>query len=313
MKYDLIISLGQWCITSIALRKLGLQNKSYPFDWSGGIMWEKCGYGGLSGKVDLICNNFENFFDFNDFEDRGANPPNEDFWMRWVVNKRTGLQYKHDFPSDKNFKESFLDVKEKYVRRVQRLYEKIYAANRVLFVYIARDKDFSDDYLIDQHIKLQKKFPYKDIDILYIINDESISPYNFVTSYLSANIKKIILNFAYTDKTDPHEVLLGNTDLYYKILKENCLSKDDDISHLRQEFIDIHFPNINNRFGANEYNTKLLYVLNHLATYRVKKAIYAVKKAFAFGKRHEKYQAKYNNVKALIKEAKKFKKQLMKV
>lgn len=45
--YDTIISLGQWCDVAIALKKLNLQGKTYPFDWSGGNLFEKCGIGGF--------------------------------------------------------------------------------------------------------------------------------------------------------------------------------------------------------------------------------------------------------------------------
>ena len=90
-------------------------------------------------------------------------------------------------------------------------------------------------------------------------------------------------------------------------------SQNHGVSLLRQEFAKIHFPNINNHFAANERYTKLLFVLDHLWRFKAKKAYYAVKKAFAFGEKHKKYQQKYDTVKALVKEAKSFKKQLLKV
>lgn len=88
---------------------------------------------------------------------------------------------------------------------------------------------------------------------------------------------------------------------------------DCEMKQLRREFVKLHFPNIDNRFTANEYNTKLLYVLAHTRQFKLKKAWFGFKKAFAFGKRHEKYQAKYDNIKQLLKDARKFKKQMMKV
>ena len=96
-----------------------------------------------------------------------------------------------------------------------------------------------------------------------------------------------------------------------KLPKNDLQNKELDC--LRKEFQNMHFPNINNRFTANEYNTKLLYVLAHTRQFKLKKAWFGFKKAFAFGKRHEKYQAKYDNIKQLLKDARKFKKQLMKV
>lgn len=84
----------------------------------------------------------------------------------------------------------------------------------------------------------------------------------------------------------------------------------DGITQLRSEFVNIHFPNINNHFAKNEKDMKLLFVMAHPVKFRLKKWCYGIKKAFAFGKRHKKYQNKFNAVKQLIKEAKIYEKQL---
>lgn len=88
---------------------------------------------------------------------------------------------------------------------------------------------------------------------------------------------------------------------------------DSDLNLLRQEFAKVHFPNINNRFGAGEYNAKLSFVMNHLLHFRLKKFGYALKKAFAFGERYAKYNDKYQKTKQLIKDAKKLRKSYYKV
>lgn len=85
---------------------------------------------------------------------------------------------------------------------------------------------------------------------------------------------------------------------------------DVNVAQLRQEFVNIHFPNINNHFAKNEKDMKLLFVMAHPVKFRLKKWCYGIKKAFAFGKRHKKYQNKFNAVKQLIKEAKIYEKQL---
>lgn len=61
--YDVAISLGQYCITSTALRRNNLQAETMIFDWSAGILFDVCGLGGLDGKVNLICNDFKDFFE----------------------------------------------------------------------------------------------------------------------------------------------------------------------------------------------------------------------------------------------------------
>lgn len=101
-------------------------------------------------------------------------------------------------------------------------------------------------------------------------------------------------------------------DLIFSLIR-NKGAVDDDVLQLRNEFSQIHFPNINNHFAANERQTKLLFVMDHLGRFKMKKAYYGIKKAFEFGEKHKKYQQKYDSVKALIKDAKSFKKQLFKV
>lgn len=165
--YDLVVSLGQYCITSTALRRLSLQRQSYPFDWSAGIIEKISGKGGLSVKVDLICNDFNNFFNFDDFEIRGNNK-SLDIWNLWVVNKRTGLQYRHDFYAGILFEKQFEYVKKRYIRRINRLYNEIDKNKNILFVFIARDSGFDNEYLLDQYYKLSNKFPKK-ILICYIL------------------------------------------------------------------------------------------------------------------------------------------------
>ncbi len=86
-----------------------------------------------------------------------------------------------------------------------------------------------------------------------------------------------------------------------------------EIQKLRKEFVQVHFPNLNNRFASNEYNTKLLFVLAHPMHFNLKKFWYGIKKAFAFGKRYQKYNQKYQSVIKLLKDAKKLKKSFVKI
>lgn len=84
----------------------------------------------------------------------------------------------------------------------------------------------------------------------------------------------------------------------------------DSAAQLRGEFISTHFPNINNRFNKGEYQTKLLYVMEHMAHYRLLKIKYAIQKTFTFGATHKRYQKNYNAAAALLKDARRFRKQI---
>ena len=111
------------------------------------------------------------------------------------------------------------------------------------------------------------------------------------------------------------EKLLNCTFIRRDIRKKDTMkiSEPTDVFSLRAEFAKVHFPNINNRFGAGEYNAKLSFLMNHLLHFRLKKFGYALKKAFAFGERYAKYNDKYQKTKQLIKDAKKLKKSYYKV
>lgn len=99
--------------------------------------------------------------------------------------------------------------------------------------------------------------------------------------------------------------------IYFWVSKFN--DYHNEVPALRNEFIKIHFPNINSHFSKNERDMKLLFVMNHLFSFQLKKYYYCFKKAFAFGQKHQKYQQKYDIVKNLIKDAKRYKKSLFKV
>ncbi len=58
---------------------------------------------------------------------------------------------------------------------------------------------------------------------------------------------------------------------------------------------------------------QLIYILNNLLQFKIKKIWYKLKKNLAFSKQHRnKYKDKYKRIKTLIKEGKKFKKQILK-
>lgn len=84
----------------------------------------------------------------------------------------------------------------------------------------------------------------------------------------------------------------------------------DGVLQLRKEFAEIHLPNINRGFSSNEYKTKLLYALSHMWYFRFMKLRYAICKAFSFGKKNSKYAFKYEASKKLLKDARRFRKQM---
>lgn len=122
----MVISLGQACSCATTLIQCNLRRAAYPFDWL---------YGSdLNGRVNFVVNDFENFLEKEDLKhtgDRESPMPCKIF-----KNTRSNIVFNHDFPLSMTLDESFPSVKEKYNRRINRLYANIKQTEKVLFVYI---------------------------------------------------------------------------------------------------------------------------------------------------------------------------------
>ena len=125
-KFDLVISLGHRCFTSLMLRQNNLQVASFPFDWLLNTDYRQ--------SIEFLCNNFENFLEKEDLV-LSENEGNE--FHNTYRNKRTKFSLVHDFPVNVDFDKQFEIVKEKYTRRAMRLIEKIKTSSSVLLVYSA--------------------------------------------------------------------------------------------------------------------------------------------------------------------------------
>ena len=125
-KFDLVVSIGHRCFTSLMLRQNNLQVTSFPFDWLLNTDYKQ--------SMEFLCNNFENFLEKEDLE-LTENAGNE--FHNTYKNKRHNFSLVHDFPVNVDFDAQFEVVKEKYTKRAMRLIEKIKASNAVLIVYSA--------------------------------------------------------------------------------------------------------------------------------------------------------------------------------
>ena len=81
----------------------------------------------------------------------------------------------------------------------------------------------------------------------------------------------------------------------YEELLQIFIGKQSDVSNLRNEFVDIHFPNINRRF------TKIESILHHSVRLglNIRKFIYSIKAIFCFWNRKH-YKAQKKEIKNLI-------------
>ena len=168
-KFDLVISIGHRCFTSLMLRQNNLQVASFPFDWLLNTEYKQ--------SLDFLCNNFDDFLEKKDLvlvENEGNQFHNT------YKNKRTNFSLVHDFPVNVDFDKQFEIVKEKYTKRINRLIEKIRLSNTVLLVYSAPStppyKKPLDDIIKDTTEmipKLKDVFPNTEFNFMYITPSET--------------------------------------------------------------------------------------------------------------------------------------------
>lgn len=160
-KFDLVISLGEDCACTSYLRRFNLQDYSFPFDWLTKATFET--------RINLLVNDFNNFLNRENLvlmqKPVNVNVDNKhDYYQDTVLD----FYFYHDFNSNTNFEKEFLDVKNKYARRIERLYNAIESSENILFVWWSRDKHQDVTIINNSYKKLNDKFKNKKIHLLII-------------------------------------------------------------------------------------------------------------------------------------------------
>ncbi|GAJ62101.1 DUF1796 family putative cysteine peptidase [Streptococcus parauberis] len=155
------ISLGYFCSIAQDLEKLGLRDKSYPFDWC---------ITDLEKNIELINNNFESILDM-DLLSQDKEIPHH------YRNDKYDFYFFHDFNSEETLKDQLQNVKDKYKRRIKGFYKDI--EEPTLFIrYISPEKINSEGkpleliYIEENHshiLDTLKRFNPKN-EIIYITN-----------------------------------------------------------------------------------------------------------------------------------------------
>lgn len=166
-RYDLAFSLGYDCNASLALRRAGLQFYSYPFDWLTRAP--------LAARADLLARRFEGWLASPDGLDDLGPVPFERFATRRrvVVDRATGLEFRHDFPLGVPVADALPDVAAKCRRRADRLLASIERAGRVLAVWTVgfRHPDLPMEELVAARRVLAAAFGDK-IELLGLADDD---------------------------------------------------------------------------------------------------------------------------------------------
>ncbi|MCY8267403.1 papain-like cysteine peptidase [Bacillus haynesii] len=128
--YNAIFGLGHLCLTALQLRKNNLRPYAGPLDW--------VGTSSLTELNRLLKNRFSNFMAPLNLRVTGYSTGvyTTDRYIS-LTDDYYHVDSAHDFKADKNTLEhlaTYDEVIEKFNRRINRFYEKMSTANRVLFV-----------------------------------------------------------------------------------------------------------------------------------------------------------------------------------
>ncbi len=107
--YGFIFGIGRACSCSQCLRAAGLQLASFPWDWLGDP--------GAKGRVEIICNDFKDWFNLEDLE---HHEPHTIYVKEYVNNNRNGIFFLHDFKDGIPIADQYPAIKAKYERRIAR-------------------------------------------------------------------------------------------------------------------------------------------------------------------------------------------------
>lgn len=183
--YDLIVSLGEACSCSDTLRLCKLQEFSYPFDWLYGS--------NLLDRVKILTSRFENFLRKEDlvFAHAVSSVSCDAYY-----NNFNDITFNHDFPMGIPLDESFPEVKAKYNRRINRLFEKIDQAQNVLFVHMelsGTTKKFGkNDILMQIQKDLQDAFPSTRCDFLYLEHMDILKPNRIISRNICRGVDEVM-------------------------------------------------------------------------------------------------------------------------
>ena len=121
--YRHVISLGPLCRMTKELRRYGLRDASYPFDWN---------VSSIESTLGLMSTGFEGFLELGNLE-RDTDRP------RLVRDAGSGVAMPNDFRPSQSVPEQYQEVRERYARRVERFQQAV--TEPTLFVRYVRDAD----------------------------------------------------------------------------------------------------------------------------------------------------------------------------
>lgn len=218
--YDAIFSLGDLCLTSIQLKKHNLRPYSGVLDWVASPT--------LSSVNKLLENRFNGFMKQENLRVIGYADS-----CICVADDGYNIVSNHDFDKKTNTLKhlaSYLEVKEKYERRIQRFLAEMEAAKRILF--IRTEGSFEDTLILQEVLSKLVKHDFR----ILIINH--------------TNVKKMVeknwpLEKVCSLEFPNSEIWEGNNNLWDEVLNGISLSKGKQLSGRKKSVY--KFNDTNNR------------------------------------------------------------------
>ena len=140
MKFDIIIPMGCYCASAQALKSVKKRSRSLPFDWVGPLSFDQA--------VRFLETGFEGFFEKEDLvkyeKDTKKNVG--------YVNTRNNLLFLHDFKEVAHFDEEYVQLREKYERRIKRIYQTIRDSKDILYLHV-HTPDMMDRLPADEELQ----------------------------------------------------------------------------------------------------------------------------------------------------------------
>lgn len=164
-RYDKVVSLGAACQVAAQMKRHGLRDASGPVDW---FVFEH-----IPALVETLKSKFSHFMELENLTPDGLH---EGKWK--LMDTETGCVSIHDFPGDAPYQETYPIFQARLKRRVERCYQDIQKAERVLFIRVhgsyqdtrmlrdCLEELFGDKFvlLVVNHIE-EEKICVKDWDI----------------------------------------------------------------------------------------------------------------------------------------------------
>ena len=162
--YDGVVSLGQWCATAMALKKLGLRSASGPFDWLGAGR-------PIQEYVGLLTTAFDGFLQKGNLEKVGEDKASG---RVYYMDRGTSFEFRHDFDAGHPLDEAYARVRAKYDRRIARLLTALRGGGRFLLVHYRGSGRYADAELVEAMTALRAHFPAATLDLLVLETDATL-------------------------------------------------------------------------------------------------------------------------------------------